>query len=173
MCDHRGPLIPSFRHPEALAPLGASHRKSAIADLRTRDPTSGKPEVGGRRPRPFILRGPRVRARPPQDDGIWIELTETRSSSWTHSRRLDLHAARAPHQVKLEIDVFRCTQSIGLCPHANETVAQAPLQRSQRLPFQSIERIAVGVALRDGRARELSSPIVIVALGTGQVELTL
>src|SRR6266566_4874757 len=44
----------------------------------------------GRRPRPFILRGPRTQssvrrlrklicgARPPQDDGIWIELTGTR-----------------------------------------------------------------------------------------------
>src|SRR6266478_5320880 len=68
MCDHRGPLIPSFRHPEALAPLGASHRKSAIADLRTRDPTSGKPEVGGRRPRPFILRGPRKSAATSESD---------------------------------------------------------------------------------------------------------
>src|SRR6266699_621658 len=65
MCDHGEPLIPRFRHPEALAPLGAS--------------------LEGRRSRPFILRGPRARARPPQDDGIWIELTETRSKrGWFH-----------------------------------------------------------------------------------------
>jgi len=41
------------RHPEVLArPLRrASHRKSALADLRSVDLISGKPEISGRRPR--------------------------------------------------------------------------------------------------------------------------
>jgi hypothetical protein len=33
----------------------ASHRKSAVADLRTNDLISGKPEISGRRPPPLPL----------------------------------------------------------------------------------------------------------------------
>jgi hypothetical protein len=37
------------RHPEALGArlCAPSHRRSATADLRILNPTSGKPEVGG------------------------------------------------------------------------------------------------------------------------------
>ena len=43
--EHRGKLIQL-----ALPSCGASHRKSAMADLRTSIPISGTPEIGGRRP---------------------------------------------------------------------------------------------------------------------------
>jgi hypothetical protein len=40
---------PLNRHPEALGArlCAPSHRRSATADLRILNPTSGKPEVGG------------------------------------------------------------------------------------------------------------------------------
>jgi hypothetical protein len=64
MCDHRG-----SRYVRSVtlrrSPSWASHRMSAVADLRTQDPISGIPEIGGRRPRPFILRGPRTQ--------VWFE----------------------------------------------------------------------------------------------------
>src|SRR6266581_8607166 len=70
MCDHRGPLIPSFRHPEALAPPQISLRNLRTLDCVAR---ASKGDGLGR----SSFEG-RARARPPQDDGIWIELTGTR-----------------------------------------------------------------------------------------------
>ncbi len=46
----------STRRPEERAAKAASHRKSAIADLRTYIPISGEPEIGGRRPSSFEAR---------------------------------------------------------------------------------------------------------------------
>src|SRR5262249_31907232 len=47
------------------------------------------------------------------------------------------------------------------------------LQRTQRLPFQPVERIAGGVALRDRRSGKALVPIVVVAIGAGEIELAL
>ena len=44
---------------------------------------------------------------------------------------------------------------------------------NRALPFQPIERIAGGMGLRDRRAGRVLSPIVVVALRAGQVELAL
>src|SRR6516164_1946180 len=94
-------------------------------------------------------------------------------TSRPHGRSLDLHSAGTPHQIKLEIDIFRRAVCKSLGAHADQAVAQPPLQRSQRLPFQPVERIAVGMSLRNRRARELSSPIIVVAGGAGEIELAL
>src|SRR5690606_17866783 len=49
----------------------------------------------------------------------------------------------------------------------------AALQRAERLPFQAVERIAGGMPLRQGDASELLAPVVVVALGAGEIELAL
>src|SRR5262245_22260189 len=90
-----------------------------------------------------------------------------------HRRSLDRHAARAPHQIKFEIDVFGCAQGIGDGAHSEQAVAQSALQRSKRLPFEAIERISGRVALRDRGAGELLATIVVVALCNGELEITL
>ena len=81
---------------------------------------------------------------------------------------------RARHiKVKLEVDKFRRAQGIRLGAHANEAVAQPPLQRAERLPFQTIERISIGMALRYRRAGELLPPVVVVTLRAGEIDLSL
>src|SRR5262249_58422761 len=75
------------------------------------------------------------------------------------------------HQVKLEVYILGRTQSIGLDPHPDDAVAQPPLQRAERLPFQAIERIAGRMRLRDRRAGELFLPVVVVTLRAGEIEL--
>src|SRR5438876_9138788 len=90
-----------------------------------------------------------------------------------HRRCLDRHAAGAPHQIKFEIDVFGRAQGIEDRAHSKQAVAQPPLQRSERLPFEAIERISGRVALRDRGAGERLAPIVVVALRTGEIELPL
>src|SRR5438876_10223371 len=63
------------RHPEAPE-RSEGHRKSAVADLRTHDPISGKPGIGGRRPiccRESSADHPsRLATLAPQDDGSLI-----------------------------------------------------------------------------------------------------
>src|SRR6266850_5404515 len=88
-------------------------------------------------------------------------------------RRLHRHPARAPHQVELEIDQLGRAVVIRLRADADETVAQAPLERAEALPFQPIERVPGRVRLRDDVARELPSPVGVVTLGAREVELAL
>src|SRR5437667_9784921 len=94
-------------------------------------------------------------------------------SSGPHRRRLNRHALRARHQIKLEFDQFRRTVIIWLRPDAEDATAQAPLQRAKRLPFQPVLWVAGRVGLRDRRAREMLVPIVVVAVRAGQIELAL
>src|SRR5262245_41794563 len=91
----------------------------------------------------------------------------------TYRRALHRHAARAPHEEELERHVFRRAVLVGLRAHADQAVAQPPLQRAEVLPFQPVERIAGRVALRDHVADESLAPLVVVALRTGEVELAL
>ena len=48
--------------------------------------------------------------------------------SWPHRRRFDLHAARAPHQIKLHVHILRRAIGIGLRAHPDHAIAQPPLQ---------------------------------------------
>src|SRR5262249_29173151 len=70
-------------------------------------------------------------------------------------------------------EVFRRVVRIGLGTDAEQAVAQAAFERTQRLPFEAIDRIAGGMRLRDGDARELLAGIVVVADGAREIELTL
>jgi len=88
-------------------------------------------------------------------------------------RSVHRHPARAPHQVELEIDHLGRAVIIRLGADADETVAQAPLERAEALPFQPIERVPGRVRLRDDVARELPSPVGVVTLGAREVELAL
>src|SRR2546425_10035322 len=69
--------------------------------------------------------------------------------------------------------ISRRARGIGDRAHSEQAVAQSPLQRSERLPFEAIERISGWVALRDRGAGELLAPVVVVALRTGEIELPL
>src|SRR5258708_2420535 len=82
-------------------------------------------------------------------------------------------AAGAPHQIHFEVDVFRRPIGEGLGPHADEAIAEPPLHRAQGLPLQAVERIPRRMRLRHRGAGELLAPIVVVALGAGEVELSL
>ena len=93
--------------------------------------------------------------------------------SGPHGGALHGHAAGAPHQVRLQGDVLGRAVGVGLGAHADQAVAQAALQRPQRLPFQAVERVPGGVPLRQGDAGQLPAPVVVVALGAGQIELAL
>src|SRR6185503_11519976 len=57
--------------------------------------------------------------------------------------------------------------------HAREAIAQAALQRAERLPLQAIDRIARRMGLRDDAARQVLAGIVVVALLAGEVDLPL
>src|SRR5947208_7504729 len=90
-----------------------------------------------------------------------------------YRRRFDRDAARAPLQVKLQVDEFVRAVGVDFRAHAGKTVAQAALQRANALPFEAIERVAGRMRLRDGRASEPPAPIVVVAVRAGEVELAL
>ena len=99
------------------------------------------------------------------------------SRSWAGTcgrcRRLHRHARGPRHQIKLQLDQFRRAVIIGLRADAGDAGAQPPLQRSQRLPLQPIDRIAGRMRLRDRRSRELLVPIVVMAIGAAEIELAL
>src|SRR6202795_2048025 len=96
-----------------------------------------------------------------------------RSNSRSHRRRLDRQSPRARHQIKLELDQFRRAVVVSLGADAGDAVAQAALQRTQRLPLQPVERIAGRLSLGDCRAGEVLVPIVVVAIGAAEIELAL
>src|SRR4051794_20460976 len=92
---------------------------------------------------------------------------------WPHRRCLDWHAAGAPHQVELEIDVVIRTRWRNHRAHAGKAAAQASLERPDALPFEPVDRIAARMRLRDRRAGETLAPIVVVTMRTREVELAL
>ena len=96
-----------------------------------------------------------------------------RSASGRYRRALHLHAAGARHQIELEFNQFRRAVVIGLGADAGDAAAQAPLQRTQRLPLQPVDRVAGRMRLGDRRPRELPVPVVVMAIGAGEIELAL
>src|SRR5882724_1765138 len=100
-------------------------------------------------------------------------LIASRSISRANRRRLDRHVFRARHQIKLEFDKFRRAVVESLGAHADHAIAQAALQRSERLPLEAIERIAGWVGLRDRRSGQMFVPIVVMAIRATEIELAL
>ena len=76
-------------------------------------------------------------------------------------QNLHRNAPRTPHQVGLQRDQFRRAVGKRLGAHADHAVAQAALERTQRLPFEAIERITGRVPLRQGDAGELLVSYII------------
>src|SRR5258706_16124405 len=62
---------------------------------------------------------------------------------------------------------------IGVAPAAASESARAPRSGACPLPLEPIDRIARGMRLRDRAAGEALSPVVVVALRAGEIELTL
>ena len=83
------------------------------------------------------------------------------------------HALGAVLQIDLKRHVLGRIVGVGLRANSDQAIAQPPLQRAQRLPFQAIDRIACGMRLRNGHAGELLAGIVVVADGAAEVELAL
>src|SRR5215211_966923 len=92
---------------------------------------------------------------------------------WPHRRRFHCQSAGAPHEIELERDILRCPVGVRFGAHPDHAVAQAALQRAERLSFQAVERIAGRMTLRDRIAGQALAPIVIVALTAGETELAL
>src|SRR5258708_28912887 len=90
-----------------------------------------------------------------------------------YRRRLDRHAVGARHQVKLEFDQFRRAVIKSPGADAGHAAAQAALQRTNRLPFQPVDRIAGRLSLRDRRSCKMLVPIVVVAIRASQIDLAL
>src|SRR5215475_3598416 len=87
--------------------------------------------------------------------------------------RVHRHAAGPRHQIDLERDDLGRAEWIGLSADAEQAGAQTPLQRSETLPFQPIERVSRRMSLRHDVAGEVLAPIVVVTLGAGNIELAL
>src|SRR5262249_45092299 len=83
------------------------------------------------------------------------------SPSGPHTRGVQRHAPGAPHQKRFKRNHFRRVARIKLGALSKQTIAQAPLQGSEALPLQSVDRITGWVRLRDGAAGELLAPIVV------------
>src|SRR6516164_4417739 len=92
--------------------------------------------------------------------------------SRAHRRRLYRHSAGPLHEIELERDSFRGAVFVWFGADTCHAVAQAPLLRTQGLPFETINRIAGRVAMRDHAAGEPLTPIVVVALAAREVQLT-
>jgi len=73
------------------------------------------------------------------------------------------------HQVELQRHGFRRAVLVGLGAHPDHAIAQPPLQRTQTLPFEAVDRVARRVALRDDGTGEKPSSIVVVTPAAGQV----
>src|SRR6516165_10388526 len=92
-------------------------------------------------------------------------------ASRPHRRRLHGHAPGAGHEIKLEFDQLGRAEIVSLRAHAGDAAAQAPLERSERLPFQAVLGIAGRLALRDRRSGEMLVPMVVMTIGAGEIEL--
>src|SRR5450755_3576201 len=96
-----------------------------------------------------------------------------RASLRPHRWGFDPHPPRPRHQIELELDQFRRAVIVGLRANAADAAAQAALQRAERLPLQTVERIAGRVSLRDGGARKALVPVVVMAIGAAEIKLAL
>ena len=94
-----------------------------------------------------------------------------RAGAGAYCRRLDRQPGPPDLEEGFELDPFGRIGRPGLGTHAGHAVAQAALQRTECLPFQAVQRVAVRMTLRDRGAAQASAPARIVAVGAGQVEL--
>src|SRR5262249_47413606 len=85
----------------------------------------------------------------------------------------DRHAVGARHQIELERDQLRRAIIVSLRADAGNAAAQAAFQRAERLPLQPVLGIAGRMSLRDCRSGKALVPVVVVAIGAGEVELAL
>src|SRR6266849_1277701 len=102
-----------------------------------------------------------------------VQLRRSNARSGPDGGRLERHPRRAPHQVELEIDELGRAVFIRFRADSDQTVAQPSLERAESLPLQPVDRVPRRVRLRDDVAREPPSPVVVVTLAAGQVELAL
>src|SRR5262245_2388780 len=95
------------------------------------------------------------------------------TESWPDPRRLHLQPAGAPHQVEFECHLLGRAELVGIGAHADPAIAPPRLPGAEALPFQPVDRVAGGMRLRDGVARQDLAPVVVVALAARQIELAL
>src|SRR5712692_8278035 len=102
-----------------------------------------------------------------------VQLRRSKARSGPDGGRLERHPRRAPHQVELEIDELGRAVFIRFRADSDQTVAQPSLERAESLPLQPVDRVPRRVRLWDDVARKPPSPVVVVTLAAGQVELAL
>ena len=90
----------------------------------------------------------------------------------TNGRHLHRQTCSPPVEIQLELGQLDRAERIRIGAHAGQAIAQASLQRSHRLPFETVDRVAHRMRLRDHAARELFAGALIVALRTRQIELS-
>ncbi len=71
------------------------------------------------------------------------------------------------------VAAFQSTPRRGFGANTGITTAQAPLQRSRFLPFQTVHRVAIGLPLTQRVGVQALPKILIVALGARQIHLAL
>src|SRR3954453_7630759 len=86
---------------------------------------------------------------------------------------LDRHTSRARHQIKFEFDQLGSAVNVRLRTDTGDASTQPTLQGAKRLPLEPVERIPGRMPLRDRRARKALVPIVVMAVGAAEIELTL
>src|SRR4051794_26078311 len=79
------------------------------------------------------------------------------------ARCLDRQALRSPRQEQFKVGQFRRACGRHLGANAEETCAQTALQRTQRLPLESVRGKVVAVALAYGFGQKPLAPALLVA----------
>ena len=79
----------------------------------------------------------------------------------------------APHQVEADVTYITVAPRGDFGFHAGVAKTQSPLKRGNTLPIDTVERVAVGLALAQRVGIELLPIVLVVAIRAGQVHLTL
>ena len=95
----------------------------------------------------------------------------TSESSSAHARRLERNALRAPREIQLDVGELACARRRHLRADAEQARANAPLQRTDSLPFEPIRRKCTRMTLAEGLGKQALSPVLIVALRAREVHL--
>src|SRR5215472_6870583 len=69
--------------------------------------------------------------------------------------------------------MFGRAERIRLRAHSDKAIAQPALQRTERLPFETVKRVSGSVTLCDRGTCQFAAPVIVVTLRTRKIELTL
>src|SRR5690348_637180 len=94
-----------------------------------------------------------------------------RVPSSAHSWRFDRQPLPPPREIELEVRELRRARARHLGAYAEQTCPDPPLQGSEALPFEAIGREGIAVPLAESLRIQPLAPVLLVALGAGEVHL--